>query len=317
MNSLLKQAALLLAMTLPAAAHDGVQITDPYARILVGSGAVYFMMMNHAATDDVLVAASSPDAQMVHLMNSSADANGVMKMADVQGGFPVAADGSRTLAGGGDHVMLMGVTRKVGTGDTVTVVLTFEHAGAVTLTVPVDNKRRTPPGAGPTAFDAQATASHDAHAAADPAAHAAHAAADPAAHAADPAAHAAHMGAMSVPVGPDAEMIVATLKAMFDTPDAPLTVDPVVVQGDSAVASWAQGDQGGRALLARQGDQWRIVLRGGPDLRSAAFLATHGVSDAETLSALFNLTEDKLGSDAVSRYSSFEGVMMVADPAHD
>lgn len=310
MNSLLKQAALLLAMTLPAAAHDGVHITDPYARILVGSGAVYFMVMNHAATDDVLVAASSPDAQMVHLMNSSADADGVMKMADVEGGFPIEAEGSRTLAGGGDHVMLMGVTRKVVTGDTVTVVLTFERAGEVTLTVPVDNQRKTPPGAGPTAFDAQATASHDAHAAAEPAAHAAHAAADP-------AAHAAHVGAMSVPVGPDAEMIVATMKAMFDKPDAPLTVDPVVVQGDNAVASWAQGDTAGRALLARQGDQWQIVLCGGPDLRSAAFLATHGVSDAETLSALFNLAEDKLGSDAVSRYSSFEGVMMVAHPAHD
>ena len=299
MKFLLKTAALVLAMSLPAAAHDGVHVSDPYARILVGSGAVYFMMTNHADTDDVLIAASSPDAKMVSLMNSSADANGVMQMADVEGGFPVDAQGARILTGGGDHVMLMGVTRKVATGDTVTVVLTFEHAGEVTLTVPVDNQRKTPPGAGPTEFDGQATASGEDHAAAAP------------------ADHDAHMGAMSVPVGPDAEMIVATMKAMFDKPDAPLTVDPVVVSGDSAVASWRQGETGGRALLARQGDQWQIVLCGGADLRSAAFLEEHGVSDAEGLSHMFNMTEDKLGSEAVGRYSSFEGVMMIADPAHN
>jgi copper(I)-binding protein len=157
MKSLLKRAALLLMLATPAYAHDGVHIIDPYARILVGSGAVYFMMSNHSDTDDVLLSASSPDAAMVHLMNSSADANGVMSMADVDN-FPVAAEDSRTLAGGGDHVMLMGVTRKVTTGDTVTVTLVFEHAGTVTLTVPVDNKRTAPPGMGPTQFDAMATA---------------------------------------------------------------------------------------------------------------------------------------------------------------
>lgn len=158
MKSLLKRAALLLMLATPAHAHDGVQIIDPFARVLVGSGAVYFMMSNHAATDDVLLSASSPDAAMVHLMNSSADADGVMSMAMVEGGFPVAAEESRTLTGGGDHVMLMGVTRKVSAGDVITVTLIFEHAGSVTLTVPVDNKRTTLPGMGPTAFDTMVTA---------------------------------------------------------------------------------------------------------------------------------------------------------------
>ena len=158
MKSLLKRAALLLALATPAYAHDGVHIVDPYARVLVGSGAVYFMMSNHSAVDDVLLSASSPDAAMVGLMNSSANAEGVMSMADAVGGFPVAAEESRTLAGGGDHVMLMGVTRKVATGDVITVTLVFEHAGSVTLTVPVDNKRTTPPGMGPTDHDGVATA---------------------------------------------------------------------------------------------------------------------------------------------------------------
>ena len=157
MISLLKQAAFVLAMTLPAAAHDGVQITDPYARVMVGNGSVYFTMNNHAGTGDVLLSASSPDAGMVHLMNSSADANGVMQMQMVDG-FAIGAAGARTLAGGGDHVMLMGVTRKFAPGETVTLVLQFQRAGEVTVQVPVDNTRTTPPGPGPTVFDAPATA---------------------------------------------------------------------------------------------------------------------------------------------------------------
>lgn len=159
MKSLLKPAALLLMLlATPATAHDGVQITDPFARILVGNGAVYFMMSNHAGVDDVLLSASSSDAAMVSLMNNSEDTNGVMKMTEVAGGFAVAAEDSRTLTGGGDHVMLMGVAEKFVTGDTITVVLWFEHAGKVTLTVPVDNKRGDAPGMGPTDFDTQSGA---------------------------------------------------------------------------------------------------------------------------------------------------------------
>lgn len=291
MKFLLQQAALLLAMTLPAAAHEGVQITDPYVRILVGSGAVYFMMMNHSATDDQLLSAASPDARMVHLMTSGANADGVMAMSTTDSGFAVAAEESRTLAGAGDHVMLMGVTRKVKTGDTVTVVLTFRNAGEVTLTVPVDNQRTTPPGGGPTAFDAQATVSHAAQMAADPAAHAA-------AMAADPAAHLAQMAA------------AAALQAALGATDAPLTVDAFVVQGDSAVASWTQGDAAGRALLARHGDHWQVTLLAGADLRLAAFLAAQGVPDAAALSQMFIQAEDKLGSAAIDRYSRFQGVLV-------
>ena len=291
MRSLLKQAALLLAMTLPAAAHDGVRITDPYARILVGNGAVYFLMSNHATTDDVLVAASSPDAAMVHLMHSNADASGVMTMTEVAGGFPVATGDARTLAGGGDHVMLMGVAGKKVTGDTITLVLQFERAGAVTLTVPVDNRRTSAPGIGPTAFDARATA---------------------------PADHTAHaMGQSSLPAGPDADMIVAALQAMFDRPGLALTVGPLAVLGGHAVASWGQGDIAGRALLARQHGQWQVVLCGGTDLRSADFLAANGVADAVLLSRMFNQAEDRLGAAAVSRYSSFKGVTLVSQPAHN
>ena len=148
-------AAFAALFALPAYAHDGVHIIDPYARVIGPSGAVFFRIGNDEAVEDRLISAASPDAGMVMLMSTSADSDGVMKMADAPEGFSVPANGERVLASAGDHVMLMSLTRSVKAGDQVTLILTFEHAGAVTVTCPVDNDRKTPPGVGPTAFDAQ------------------------------------------------------------------------------------------------------------------------------------------------------------------
>ena len=148
-------AAVAALAALPAFAHDGVHIIDPYARVIGPSGAVYFRIGSHEDADDTLISASSPDAGMVMLMNSKADANGVMQMETVTEGFTVAAGGERIIATDGDHVMLMDLTHPIKDGDTVTLVLTFKAAGEVTVKVPVDNKRKEEPGTGPTKFDAK------------------------------------------------------------------------------------------------------------------------------------------------------------------
>ena len=146
--------------------------------------------------------------------------------------------------------------------------------------------RKDAPGDGPTEFDAASGEKHSA----------------------------VETGGMSTT---DQGAIIATMKAMFDKPEAPLTVDPVVVDGDHALASWAQGDKGGRALLERRAGVWQVILCGGPDLRMPAFLAQHGVTAAETLSQMFNAAEDGLGADKVALSSSFEGVVMITEPASE
>ena len=148
-------AAFAALLARPAYAHDGVHIIDPYARVIGPSGAVYFRIGNDEAVEDRLISATSPDAGMVMLMTSRASSDGVMKMASLPDGMTIPANGERVLASAGDHVMLMSLTRSLKAGDTVTLVLTFEKAGEVQLSLPVDNTRKTPPGAGPTAFDAQ------------------------------------------------------------------------------------------------------------------------------------------------------------------
>lgn len=270
----------LLALPSLALAHDGVHVTDPFARFVGPSGAAYFRILNHADQDDRLVSASSPDAGHVMLMNNTMDANGVMKMGDLPDGIALPGGGSHVLEPGADHVMLMAPTRAIQDGETVTVTLIFERAGPVTVTIPVMNKRTEAPTEGPTDFDAASGAP-------------------------------AEMGAMSTQ---DQGAIITTMKAQFDKPEAPLTVDPVVVMGDHALASWAQGDMAGRALLERRDGAWVIVLCAGPELRTAEFLAQNGVAGAAHLSAMFNAAEDGLGAEAVARFSSFDQVVMISEP---
>jgi periplasmic copper chaperone A len=110
----------------------------------------------------------------------------------------------------------------------------------------------------------------------------------------------------------DPEAITAIMKEQFDTPENPLTVEPVIVEGDNAIAGWAQGGKGGRALLARRHGVWEIVLCGGPDLRMPEFLSQHGVNAAQTLSKMYNDAEDNLGGEKTKLFSSFEGVVMIS-----
>lgn len=146
MNSLktfLAAAAVLFA--LPAFANDGVQISDPYARSMGGigaSGAIFLQIANPTDTEDRLVSAASDVAEKVELHTHIAGADGVMQMVEVPEGFPVPAQEGHSLQRGGDHIMLMGLTRELKDGDMITVTLTFEKAGDVVVEVPVDNARK-------------------------------------------------------------------------------------------------------------------------------------------------------------------------------
>ena len=143
LKSTLLAAAASLAFVLPAFAGD-VTVSDAYARSAMPgamSGAIFMTLNNSGTTDDRLVSASSDVAKMVQLHTHIKGSDGVMKMVEVENGFEVPAGGSHALARGGDHVMLMGLKHSLAQGETVTLKLTFEHAGEMTVEVPVDLTR--------------------------------------------------------------------------------------------------------------------------------------------------------------------------------
>lgn len=143
-QSTILAACAAAVFAIPALAGD-IMVKDPYARSSgksAKSGAAFMMLMNQGDTDDRLIAASSDAAARVELHTHKENADGVMQMMEVKEGFPIPAGGMHGLQRGGDHVMLMGLTAPLEQGDIVTLTLTFEKAGDMTIEVPVDLDRQ-------------------------------------------------------------------------------------------------------------------------------------------------------------------------------
>ncbi len=147
-------AAVTLNLTLVGAVAAGdmshIMVNEPYARSSTAnskSGAAFMVLMNSGSEDDRLVGASSDVAKRVELHTHKEDANGVMKMMEVEEGFVIPAGGMHALARGGDHVMFMGLNKSLVQGEEISLTLTFEKAGDITVTVPVDLTRKPGEGA--------------------------------------------------------------------------------------------------------------------------------------------------------------------------
>jgi copper(I)-binding protein len=146
----LAAAAILAAGA--AFAHDGVHVENAYV-LTSGpgamSGAVFLEIVNHSATSpDRLISASTDAAQRVELHTHLMDANGVARMVEVEDGFAVAPGETHILERGGDHIMMMGLTRPLADGDVIELKLLFEREGEVVLEVPVDLDRAPAQGHG-------------------------------------------------------------------------------------------------------------------------------------------------------------------------
>lgn len=111
----------------------------------------------------------------------------------------------------------------------------------------------------------------------------------------------------------DVDAIAAMQKAMFDTPDNPLEMGPIVVAGEYAVSDWTQGAMGGRALLRKTDKGWAIHLCSGAGLKDAANLTQIGVPEHEAgeLATQLAAAEANLTADQIAKYDSFDGTMMV------
>lgn len=111
----------------------------------------------------------------------------------------------------------------------------------------------------------------------------------------------------------DAGAVRHLLMQTFDKPEARLTVDPVTVEGDLAVAGWAQGDRGGRALLRRKDGGWTLILCSGDALKDATALRQFGLTQrqAQTLAAAVTTAESNLDPTLTEKFSRFDGIVLM------
>lgn len=138
-------AAVAASLLLSTSALAEIIVDAPYARSSTPTsptGAAFMGLMNDGAEDDRLIAARSDVAGRVELHTHKEDANGVMRMGEVEGGIPVPAGEMTMLKRGGYHVMFMGLNEALVQDAEIDVTLTFEKAGDIAVKIPVDHTRK-------------------------------------------------------------------------------------------------------------------------------------------------------------------------------
>jgi copper(I)-binding protein len=122
-----------------------IEITHPFATpSLPGTttGAAYFVALeNTGAQPDTLVRAATPVAASVELHSMSVDAQGVMRMREIDGIAIAPKATIKMRPGMGFHLMLVGLKQPLKEGDTFPMSLQFEHAGKVEVKVVVQAPR--------------------------------------------------------------------------------------------------------------------------------------------------------------------------------
>jgi len=149
-------AALAASLACAAALAHGFRVGDiaighPFATAsLAGTsnGAAYFTSLeNTGAVADRLVRASTPAAARVELHTMAVDAQGVMRMREIDAIALAPKAKLLTRSGSGVHLMLMDLKAPLKEGDSFPMTLQFERAGAVEVKVVVG--RPKPAGAAP------------------------------------------------------------------------------------------------------------------------------------------------------------------------
>ena len=128
---------LAAAIVLDACGSAGASVTvkDPWARPSMGAdmpAAAYMTITNTGGSADALVSASSPQASMVSMHQTSMDASGMAGMPTIPR-IDVPANGSVNLEPGGMHLMIEGLTAPLEVGQKLQLDLVFEHAGKVSI----------------------------------------------------------------------------------------------------------------------------------------------------------------------------------------
>ena len=136
-------AATLCAVAIGAAAHGAsvgdIAIGHPYATPSIpgtSNGAAYLASIeNKGAVADRLVRASTPVAARVELHTMAVDAQGVMRMREVDGIALAPKAKVQMKPGMGLHLMLVGLKEPLKEDASFPMTLEFERAGKVEVTV--------------------------------------------------------------------------------------------------------------------------------------------------------------------------------------
>ncbi len=132
-------ATAAFAETCPVWQGGDLAVTGAWSRATIGvarPAIFYAEIRNHGAQADALIDIATPVSERPMLHESVVNADGVATMPHAAR-IDIPAGGAVTLAPGGYHGMLMGLTTALAQGDSFPLTLTFETAGEITVDVTV------------------------------------------------------------------------------------------------------------------------------------------------------------------------------------
>lgn len=116
-----------------------IEVVAPFARATLPkspTGGAYLTIINQGQESDRLISVSTPVAAAVQMHQSKVE-NGIASMRQLTDGIEVPAGGTVVLEPSGTHLMLTRLAQPLVEGETLSLTLNFERAGAVTIILPV------------------------------------------------------------------------------------------------------------------------------------------------------------------------------------
>ena len=126
-----------------------IAVESGWARASISkNGAAYAKLVNNGKIADRLIAVKSPAARRVQLHTHIMDGN-IMKMRRVEGGIAIAPGKSVTMKPGGNHIMLMGLQKKLVAGEQFPLIFVLEKAGEIKAMIRIGKLGAMGPNTGP------------------------------------------------------------------------------------------------------------------------------------------------------------------------
>ena len=122
-----------------ASGQTTIVVERPWARATPAgarTGVVYVTLINNGSSSDSLVSAATPVADQVQF-HSATEENGVSRMREMRT-VDVTPGAKVAFSPGGLHIMVVGLKQPLKEGQTFPLTLTFEKAGKIDVTVPIE-----------------------------------------------------------------------------------------------------------------------------------------------------------------------------------
>ncbi len=110
----------------------------------------------------------------------------------------------------------------------------------------------------------------------------------------------------------DEKKIRHVINSTYDTPNGKVIINPIVINAEHALASWVQGNKGGRVIMNKNShDQWEVVLCSGKAVLDSQFLQKSGITRpiADLLSKALTKKEATLSEKQRLQFDSFNAIV--------